>query len=163
MSAAEEFLGHALPSPPDLPFTTGMVALNPDRLMDGVLVLIVIGTLYGSGWAIRRSLVSRFRPAVFTLACLAALMFTVVNPLFWELQSVTVMDEGLTCSFWSGEEQHIAWDDLASVHVDQGRPFPRFMDDSALVLLDSAGQAFPVPAFLPGSDQVAAVVGRHEP
>jgi len=164
VSAAEEFLGHGLPSAPDLPYTTGVVSLSSDRVLDGLLVLSVIAMLYAVGLAIRKAQwVPRFRPVVFTLVCLGVLMFTTVNPLFWQLQSVTAKDDGLSFSFWSGEEEHIAWDDVASVYVDEGRPFPRFLDDSALVLVDTKGETFSLPAFLPGSDRVAAVVADHEP
>jgi len=158
MSATADFVGAALPQAPALPYSTQVASLSSDRFLDVAIIVAVCAALYGLGYLIRESALPSFNPAVFASVGLGVLMFTVVNPVFWKLQGVTVDDEGLVCEYWSGADRRIAWTDVAEVRVDEGGIFPVFTDDRALVLTDANGDEYPIPGMLPGAAEVAAVV-----
>lgn len=159
-AAVERFAGAGVESlpVPSLPFTTGIDATAPERVWDVLLGLGVLALLYGVGMLIRGSGRPGVRPWVFAAATLGLLMFTVVDPLFWQLKGVEADESGLTVLRYSASDQHLDWKEVRGVRVDEGSPFPVFSDDTALVLDGPEGEALRVPRLLPGSKEVARLV-----
>lgn len=158
MSVAREFLGAPAGPIPSLPYTTETLVLSSERLLDGFVVLGVAVVLFAAGWALREFALPNFRPAVFTLVCIGVLVFLGANPVVWQIEAVTVDYDSITCSYWSGEREQVLFEEVVDIHVEDGMIFPMFLDDTTLVVRDDSGGACAVPAFLPGSAEVAAVI-----
>lgn len=154
------FAGGELPS---LPFTAEMQAMAGTRVLDVLLVLVVSGLLFGVGMLIRRSPRDHSTPATVVSVGVGLIWLFFVNPLFYQFQSVTVDELGVTVASWTGQEKHLDWSELSAVRVDEGEPFPVFSDDTTLVLVGAEGQELAVPRFVEGSDQVAALAVSHIP
>ena len=136
--------------------------MSSERALDGFVVLGCAAVLYGLGWALRRFAMPNFRPLVFALVGMGALVFIGVNPILWEIAGVTVDEDGLTCQYWTGESRAIAWEQVTEVTVEDGALFPMFLDDTTLVVRGQE-DACAIPAFLPGSAEVAVVVDAYAP
>ena len=160
--SARDFLGGSGPPFPQLPYVTEQVAMNSERALDGFVVLGCAAALYGLGWALREFAMPNFRPLVFALVGMGALVFIGVNPILWEIAGVTVDEDALTCHYWTGESRSIPWGEVTDVTVDEGALFPMFLDDTTLVV-GSEENVCAIPAFLPGSAEVAVVVEAFGP
>ncbi len=154
-----EFVGGpgGLPAPPELPLTVEQDFTSLARLADVGILLVVLAALLGAGFLLRGAL-PRLRPAVLAAGAVAILMWTAVNPLFWQLASVTVDAGGLTVHRYTVSHLRIEWDAVREVRVTPGEPLPLAQDDRSLRLLDAGGEHVDVPRFLPRSAEVAAAV-----
>lgn len=161
MSATRDFLGGNGPAFPSLPFETEALQLTSERVLDGFVILAVAVVLYGVGWALREFALPNFRPAVFALICVGVGVFVTVNPVLWQIEKVAVGEEAVVCTYWSGEQVRIAWEELAEVRMTDGFLFPMFLDDTMLTLESDEGVVCDVPAFLTGAEEVAVVVGEY--
>jgi hypothetical protein len=158
-AAALKFVGGAdqLPPPPSLPLT-----IHPDfaagaRIADVAILLGIIGLLFAVGRLLQTA-VPQVRPVVFAASVMGVLMFTVINPLFWQLASVTVDETGVVVARYTVGDLRLDWADLTEVGVDEGAPLPYVQDDRALRLVDAQGGYVDIPRYLPRAAELAAAV-----
>jgi len=158
-AAAVAFVGGAaqLPGAPSLPLVVRPEMSSGERIADVGALLAAVGLLLGAGFVIRSAL-PEIRPAVFAAVGLAVLMWSSVNPLFWQLASVTVDAEGVSMTRHSADDLRIAWTDLRQVELDGGKALPYFQDDRALRLVDAQGLQLDIPRYLPEAPALAAAV-----
>ncbi len=168
-TVAVAFVGGAaqLPGAPALPLVVRPEMSSGERIGDVAALLAVVGLLLGVGFLLRSAL-PEVRPAVVAAVGLGVLLWAFVNPLFWQLASVTVDAEGVSMTRHSADDLRIAWADLRQVELDGGKPLPYFQDDRALRLVDAQGLQLDIPRYLPEAPAlaaavVAAVEGRAQP
>ena len=155
-ASVKEFVAGELPSVSNESISVDVEFSTTDRVFDVLIGLIIIGLLLGLGFWLKAALWDQLRPVVFTSACLGALMFPVVNPLFWELKGVSVDSEGLTLHRHTLSDMTVAWKDVERVEWNEGQSFPTVTDDGSLRFIHKEGEYYDIPRFVPQSEQLAA-------
>ena len=158
-AAALQFVGGAeqLPPPPALPLIVQPDFAAGARIGDVLILLGLVGLLLGVGFLLR-SVLTRVRPEVFTAGVMAVLLFTVINPLFWQLATVTADSTGVQVARYSASDLQVRWEDLREVRVEGGDLFPIVQDDTALRLVGAGGEHVDIPRYLAGAPALAAAV-----
>jgi len=161
-NALEAFVGGALPPPPTLPFSAPVEAAAVSRMLDSGLVLGLMAAILGIG-RLALGTWKDTRPMLATAVILGILMWTVVNPAFWEVEKVTADQTGVTVVHYQGEDPHIAWADIKDIRLAEGMAFPVFTDDRTLVLVNANGGSVAVPRFATGAEEIAALISARRP
>lgn len=146
-----------------LPITSAVDFSSTPRILDVLLALGTIAGLFGVGALIRSSGAKALSPAVFTSGVLAVLFFTLVDPIFWQLASVTATNKGLEVAKYSASDVELAWKDVEHVRLEEGSAFPLFSDDGRIVVQGKDGTIVEIPRFLPEAPALAAAVARKAP
>lgn len=153
--SVKEFVSEELPTVSEESLSVDVEFTTVDRTLDVLIALLFIGLLLGMGFWLKKSLWNELRPVVFTSVCLGVLMFTAVNPLFWELKGVSVDTDGLTLHRYTLSDLTIAWEDVESVEWNEGHAFPTVTDDTSLRFISKNGEEYDIPRFVPQADELA--------
>ena len=142
----------------ELPVTAESESMSGERVGDMLIGLAFLALIYFLGVFFKKSGLPGLEPAVFTGVVMGILMFTVVNTEYWQMESVTADSEGLTIIRYTSSDSSIKWSEVKDIRMDDGSAFPVVTDDASLVLIDEAGEEYPVPRFLVNSDAIASVI-----
>jgi len=143
-----------------LPFTGDVSIFTPTIALDmglgvvcGLILLALLHKLLGSDMANEAWMAA--------MVVVGGLTWWFSNPLLSSVKSVTVDDVGLTVEFRADPIQHAAWQDITSLRVDSGAPFPLITDDRTLVVVTRQGGELPIPRFVSEADVIAAAVAHY--
>ena len=132
------------------------------RVADVIFGLAFIGILYLLGWGIQKLALEQVKPWIFASVCLGILMFTAVNPIWWQFAGLKMDESGVEVTRNAASDTQVTWDDLTEVRVEDGKAFPVFTDDTMLVLV-AGDDEVRIPRYVPNAEAVAAYVLAHLP